>query len=305
MIDTDTASDDAVALLLAARLPGVAIRAVTTVAGNVPLPQATRNALLTLDLAGASHVPVYQGLAGPIFRRLDTAQHVHGEDGMGGARLVESTRTPEAEHAVDVLRRIARDESGQHVLVTLGPLSTIAAALLLEPQLLLGFQEVFLMAGAFDGVGNVHPVGEYNVWADPEAARLVADAPGRKTFVGWDVSRRYTVITPPEADALRGLGRLGQFVVDINASVDEFCRTHNGLPGYDLPDPVTVAVAIDPGIVTARGPGHVTIGLDDAGRGGTFVDRRLVALPPNADIVSAVDEAAFKAMLTAACTESA
>ena len=302
VIDTDTASDDAVALLIACRTPGVAIRAVTTVAGNVPLPQATRNALVTLQLAGARDVPVYEGLAAPLLRPLETAQHVHGHDGMGGAPLPEHTGRVEPEHAVDALRRIARDEPGQHVLVTLGPLSTIATAVLLQPDLLTCFQHTYLMAGAFDGVGNVHPAGEFNVWADPEAAAIVVAATGARTFVGWDVSRRYAVITPAEQQHLRSLGPLGEFVVAINHTVDVFAREHSGLAGFDLPDPITMAVAIDPTIVVRSRSGCVSIGVDPISRGGTFVDHRRVAPPANSTIVDEADEARFKAMLYAACT---
>jgi purine nucleosidase len=303
VIDTDTASDDAVALLLAARSPHATIRAITTVAGNVPLAQATRNALVTLELCGAEHVPVYEGRSAPLLRSLDTAQHVHGHDGMSGVPFADPRTAPRPEPAVDVLRQIARDEPGEHTLVTLGPLSTIATALLVEPDLLTRFRAVYLMAGAFDGVGNVHPVGEFNVWADPEAARIVVDAPGDKTFVGWDISRRYAVMNASEQAALAAVGPLGRFVVDINRCVDEFSRNDSGLEGYDLPDPIAMAVALDPSIVTDRFTCHVTIGVDDASRGGSFVDHRLVASPANATVVRVVDERRFKAMLSEACRQ--
>ncbi|MEO6125000.1 MAG: nucleoside hydrolase [Ilumatobacteraceae bacterium] len=301
VIDTDTASDDAVALLMAARSPHATIRAVTTVAGNVPLAMATRNALVTLELAGARDVPVYEGLAHPLLRSLGTAQDVHGNDGMSGVEFADPTMTVDGEHAVDALRRIARDEPGRHTLVTLGPLSTIATALLADPLLMTRFRRVYLMAGAFDGVGNVHAVGEFNVWADPEAASIVLAAEGDKTFVGWDMSWRYAVMNPDEQRALRAVGPLGEFAVGINRCVDEFAREHSGLVGLDLPDPIAMAVALDPSIATTEAV-TVTIGVDDISRGGTFVDRRFPRSAPNANIVLTVDEARFKAMLTAACS---
>jgi purine nucleosidase len=302
VIDTDTASDDAVALILAARTPGVTIRAVTVVAGNVPLPSAVHNALATLELVGATAVPVWAGADRPMLRPLDTAQDVHGEDGMGGAALPSYERSFEAGHAVDALRRIATEEPGQHVLVTLGPLTNVATALLLQPDLLTRFQHTFLMAGAFDGVGNAHPVGEYNVWADPEAASIVVDAPGAKTFVGWDVSRRYAVITPQEQQELRGLGPIGEFTVAINRMVDEYARNVTGLSGYDLPDPIAMAAAIDPSLVVRSQDVHVTVGRDQLGRGGTFIDHRHTAPAPNATVAWEVDEQGFKRLLRNACT---
>lgn len=301
MIDTDTASDDAVALLLAACTPGVHIRAVTTVAGNVPVAQATRNAIVTLDVVGRADVPVYQGLDRPILRPLETAQYVHGEDGLGGTAVPEPSRGPAAEHAVEAILAIAKQEQGQHLLVTLGPLSTIATALLVEPTLLQRFTGVVLMGGAFDAVGNAHPVGEYNVWADPEAARIVVDAPGTKTFVGWDIARRYAVLHPHEQDELRALGPKGSFAIDVNAAVRAFAASLGGQGAFVLPDPIAMAIALDPSVATGSHEAHVSVGLDDASRGGTFVDRRPRTAPPNATIVTAVDEARFKAMLRAAC----
>lgn len=303
VVDTDTASDDAVALLLAARTPGVTLRAVTTVAGNVPLELATRNALVTLELVGAGHVAVSAGLPGPLVRPLETAQFVHGDDGMGDAELPAPTATPTGEHAVDTLRRLARDEPGRHALVTLGPLSNVATAVVLDPLLLTHFRHTYLMAGAFDGVGNVTADGEYNVWADPEAAHLVVAAPGPKTFVGWDVSRRFAVMTPTDQDALRACGQLGEFAVDINRCVDVYAREVSGLAGFDLPDPIAMAVALDPSIVGRTSDHRITVGRQQNDRGSTRV-----ADPGDDDTCVAaiaweVDERRFKAMLIAACTE--
>lgn len=301
VIDTDTGSDDAVALMMAARLPHVSIRAVTTVAGNVPVDQGTRNALVTLELAGATDVPVHRGIAKPLLRTLDTAQHVHGADGMSGVEFPEPAMAIQSDHAVIALCDIARNEPGMHTLVTLGPLTNLATAIAIDPDLLTKFAGVFIMGGAFDGVGNVHRVGEFNLWADPEAAKIVVDASGNVTFVGWDISRRHAVVRPEEQDELRLLGPFGEFTVDINRCVDEFARLHNGLAGYDLPDPITLAVAVDPSIALSCLDVHVDIGLDTAGRGGTFIDHRLVAEQPNARIVTEADESAFKDLLIRAC----
>ncbi len=302
MIDTDTGSDDAVALLMAARLSEVSLRAVTTVAGNVPLVQATRNAMVTLELAGVTDVPVFEGAATPLHRTLQTAQHVHGVDGMSGVEFPEPTLTLQPVHAVEALLAIARDEPGRHHLVTLGPLTNIAIALFIDPAFLTKFASVHVMGGAFDGVGNVHRVGEFNMWADPEAAKVVVDAEGIITFVGWDISRRFAVIRPAEQEELRQLGRFGEFAVAINRCVDTFAREHNGLDGYDLPDPIALAVAIDPSIAIECVDVHIDIGLDIAGRGGTLVDHRLVADRPNARVVSIADEAKFKSLLIRACS---
>jgi purine nucleosidase len=302
VIDTDTASDDAVALIIAARTPGTKIRAVTVVAGNVPLGYGVRNALGTLALLGRDEVAVHAGLDAPLLRPLETAQVVHGENGMSGVEVPEARRTVEDEHAVDFLRRVARDEPGTHTLVALGPLSNIATALLLDPDLLTRFRHTYMMAGAADGIGNVHRVGEYNVWADPEAASIVFDAPGDKTMIGWDVSRASAVMSPDEQQRMSGSGALGRFVSDINRATDEFSRAHSDLGGYVLPDPLAMAIALDPTIATRTSTHHVTIGLDDRTRGGTFVDHRDNAPGPNVHVVWAVDEPRFKDLLFRSCT---
>jgi purine nucleosidase len=294
VIDTDTASDDAVALLFAVLDPTITVRAITVVAGNVPLPIALENAGATLALVGRNDIPIHAGREAPILRPLETAQFVHGEDGMGGAALPTPMRYIEAEHAVDAMRRYAHE--GGHTLVTLGPLSNVAAALLIEPDLLTRFEHTYLMAGSPDGHGNVNVLGEYNVWADPEAAAIVFDAPGAKTMIGWNISRLYAVVTPPEQEALRAAGPIGAFICDINAVVNRYCRD-TGLPGYDLPDPIAMHVALDPSIVTQSERVRLAISCEPTTRGASFIDKRLTAGQPNLTVVWEVDEAAFKARL--------
>jgi purine nucleosidase len=301
VIDTDTASDDAVALLLAVREPTVDVRAVTVVAGNVPLDLAVRNAIVTLDLCGGSHIEVHAGRDRPLARALDTAQFVHGADGMGGAALPAPTRAATSTAAVETLRSIGRDEEGCHDLVTLGPLTNVAAALADDPDLLTRFGHVYLMAGSPDGVGNVDALGEYNVWADPEAATAVFAAPGRKTMIGWNISRQYAVVHPDEQARLAELGPLGRFVVDINGDVEQYCLD-TGLDGFDLPDPVAMAVALDDSIVLDASDEWLVVGLDGPTRGCTIPDRRFGRPEPNVRVLWSVDEAAFKQRLFAACT---
>lgn len=304
VIDTDTASDDAVALLLAVMEPSIEISAVTVVAGNVPLDLAVRNAIITLDLCGAADIPIHVGRDRPIQRPLETAQDVHGADGMGGAKLAAPSRQPEAEHAVDALRRIANEAPGEVTLVTLGPLSNVASALLAQPDLLTKFAHTFMMAGSPDGVGNVNVAGEYNVWADPEAAAIVLAAEGPKTMIGWNISRLFAVVSAAESDHLRSLGPLGQFVAEINADVLDFCAEVTGLDGYDLPDPVAMAVALDDQIVTEATDELMVVGLDGPTRGAVLLDRRHEAPVdlPRCRVIWAIDEAAFKGRLIAACT---
>ncbi len=300
VVDTDTASDDAIALVLAVREPSVDVRAVTVVAGNVPLDLAVRNAIVTLDLCGGGGIPLHAGRAEPLSRPLNTAQFVHGADGMGGAVLPEPTRGVTSDDAVAALLQIAADEPGQHDLVTLGPLTNIAAALEVDPGFLTKFGHTHLMAGSPDGVGNVDALGEYNVWADPEAATAVFAAPGAKTMIGWNISRTFAVLDHDEQARLAAVGPLGRFAIDINGDVDQYA-IDTGLAGFDLPDPVAMAVALDPSIVTEATDEWLVVGLDGPTRGCTIPDRRFGRPDPNIRVVWAVDEAAFKSRLFAAC----
>ncbi len=302
VIDTDTASDDAIALVLAVREPSVVVRAVTVVAGNVPLDLAVRNAIVTLDLCGGADVELHAGCDRPLTRPLDTAQFVHGHDGMGGAALPEPSRAATSTDAVAVLVEIAANEPGQHDLVTIGPLTNIATALERDPELLTKFGHTYLMAGSPDGVGNVDALGEYNVWADPEAATAVLAAPGAKTMIGWNISRTFAVMNDAEQAELAAVGRLGKFAIDINGDVEQYCLD-TGLAGFDLPDPIAMAVALDDSIITEATDEWLVVGLDGPTRGCTIPDRRYGRPQPNIRVVWSVDEAAFKQRLLTACSD--
>lgn len=297
VIDTDTASDDAVALLQALRHPGTSVRAITVVVGNVPLTTGVRNALATLELADAREVPVHPGCATPLVRPLETAQHVHGADGMSGADLPDPCSEPRRRHGVEELLAIVRDEPGVHDLVTLGPLTNVATALQIDPLLLTRFRHTWMMLGASDGRGNVSPAGEFNAWADPEAAGVVVAAPGAKTMIGWDVSRTRAVMSADDDRRLREIGRLGAFASRINAQVLAFATEVSGVAGYDLPDPVAMAVALDPGLIRSAVDLHVAVSRDEPTRGQTYADHRLPAWPPNVRVVTDIDEVGFKEQL--------
>ncbi|MYR46403.1 nucleoside hydrolase [Streptomyces sp. SID5910] len=300
IIDTDTGSDDAVALLLAAASGLGDIRAVTTVAGNVPVETGTRNALISLETAGRTDIPVHPGCARPMTRTLSSAQHVHGEDGMGDIGLPDPATACHHTHAVETLLSYPRRHPGELTLVTLAPLTNIAAALLRDPDLFTRYRHVYCMAGAADLRGNISPTAEFNVWADPEAARIVTQAAtaDKVTWIGWDVSREDAVMTPADQQRLEQLGTpMATFAHRINRTVADWARDVTGLAGYDLPDPVAMAVALKPDLITQQEQVHVDISLSDDTRGQMIIDRRVSAPAPNITLVRRVDEAGFKKLL--------
>ena len=282
---------------MALRHPDADVRAITVVAGNVPVEQGVQNALYTVELAGAD-VPVFAGADRPRVRALHTGQAVHGEDGMGDVGLELRGRTPAAGAAAQVLADEIRARPGEVTLVTLGPLTNVARAFELAPETARQLRSLVVMGGTSDHRGNITAVAEYNVWADPEAAAIVFASGAPLTMVGWDVSRRYAVITPDDADELRALGPLGAWSVDIQRTLIEFCREHTLLDGFDLPDPIATAVALDPGVATDVRRLHV--GVETKGeltRGETVVDYRGRTETPNAAVVLEASRERFMALL--------
>ena len=298
IIDTDTASDDAVALVMALRHPEIDVQAITVAAGNVPLSQAVQNALYTVELCGAS-APVYAGCAKPLLRDLETAEDVHGNDGMGDIGLPLSGRAPADGHAADALRRVINDNAGDISLVTLGPLTNVALALLREPELAQRVDHCYIMGGIGSGHGNVTPTAEFNIWVDPEAAKIVYESGLDITMVGWDISWKYATFDAEQAAEIRNVGTpLAEFVVDIQATLTEFSKTENALPGFDLPDPITMAAALDRDICKYE-KRHVAVTTgEDLARGITVVDWLGVSgRAPNIHVATSADRAAFVQLL--------
>jgi purine nucleosidase len=295
LIDTDTASDDAVALVMALRYPGVQVEAVTVVGGNVLVDQGVQNALYTAELCG-KRVPVYRGLAAPLLRPLETAHHVHGGDGMGDIGLPLSGRAPTPGHGVTALIQTINRFAGEITLVTLGPLTNVAVALLQDPSIAAKVENCVVMGGIGQGYGNVTPVAEYNIWVDPEAAQIVFESGMPLTMVGWDVSRTYAVFDPNEAARLRRLGTpLAEFCVDIQQVVNQFALNVTRLEGFDLPDPMAMAVALDPTVATTTRRLHVVIETGStACRGQTIVDHlHVTGREPNVNVVLAASRRKF------------
>jgi purine nucleosidase len=302
IIDTDTASDDAVALVMALRHPDVEVVAITVVAGNVPMDQGVQNALYTVELCGlAGKVPVYAGCDVPLVRELHTGQFVHGEDGMGEIGLPLSGREPAPGHAVDVLvDEINRRPAGSVTLVTLGPLTNVARAIQKDPAIAKRVGHIVTMGGTGDAVGNMTAATEFNIWVDPDAAAIVFAAGARLTMVGWDISRKYAVIGAAEAERLRAVGPLGAFAVDIQAFLTKFVATQTQLgEGFDLPDPIAMAVALDPSVATRVE--HLNVRVETTGditAGQTVVDHlHIEHLEPNTSVVLEADRERFLQLL--------
>jgi purine nucleosidase len=287
LIDTDTASDDAVALVMAMGYPDVQIEAITVVAGNVPVDQGVQNALYTVELCQKA-IPVHRGMPAPLTRPLETAQFVHGQDGMGDIGLPLSGRLPASTEAIRVLLDTIHQFAGALTLVALGPLTNIAVALRQDPSIAHAVSECIIMGGTGQGHGNISPIAEYNFWADPEAAKIVFESGISIKMVGWDISRTYAVFNPEDTAALRAIDTpLAHFCVDIQKIVQRFALTTTRLPGFDLPDPIAMAIALDPHVATRTHRCFVAIEtVSPLCRGQSVVDHlHLMGRESNAEVI--------------------
>lgn len=311
IIDTDTASDDAVALVMALRWPDVEVKAITTVAGNVGLEQATRNALYTVELCGSS-APVYKGAAKPLTRKHEDAQWFHGQDGLGDQGYPPPKQQAASQHGVEAIIDTAKANPGS-VLVTLGPLTNVALAVSRAPEIIPLISRCVVMGGAANCVGNVTPAAEYNIWVDPEAAHIVFSSGLPVEMVGWELCRGEANLRQHDIDAIRGLNTtLGHFAIDCNSVAMQANYKQSAEVGIALPDPVTMAVALDPTVVTHASQHYVAIEHEsELTRGMTVVDQlgvtgealnfgvwgQLRQRGANARVVWAIDIARWKQML--------
>lgn len=277
LIDTDTASDDAVALIMALRSSAVHVAAITVVAGNVSVEQGTKNALYTVELCGAD-VPVYTGAAKPLTRNLETAEWFHGMDGLGDHGFVPSTRTAEALHAVDAIIATVLANPGIEI-ITLGPLTNLALALAREPRLAGNVSRCVVMGGAPCCEGNVTPAAEFNIWADPEAAQAVFRSGLPIELVGWQLSRFDAVLNAADIEGILALGTpLSAFAIICNSAGAAAYQVQTGEVGISLPDPIAMAILLNPGLCQVTSSHYVDVEtVSELTRGMTVVDRLGVA----------------------------
>ena len=293
ILDCDPGHDDAMAILLAYGTPEVSLAAITTVAGNHPLPLTTLNARRVCTLAGITDVPLAAGCAAPLVRSLVTAQEIHGTEGLEGHQWSEPSVQAVPDHAVDVIIYLVMAEPGEITLVPIGPLTNIAMALRKEPRIVERAREVVLMGGSYTG-GNITPAAEFNIYVDPEAAAMVFAAGWPVTMIGLEVTRqasateaifsRLAALDSPVARAVVGMLRFYQ----------DQQRREVGVNEPPVHDPCAVARVARPELVTCR---DAHVGVELAGKftaGMTVVDfRGRAGSRPNARVGVDLDLAGF------------
>jgi len=277
LIDTDTASDDAVALIMALRAPDVGVAAITVVAGNVDVQQATRNALYTVELCGAN-VPVYSGADKPLLRTYENATWFHGRDGLGDHNYPAPRQSAQRLHAVDAILETIEANPGL-VLVTLGPLTNVALAVSKKPDLAAKVSRCVVMGGAPCCEGNVTPAAEYNIWVDPEAARIVMRSGLPVELIGWQLCRGDAVLRESDIRQVEAFNtKLAHFAIECNSHARTAYKIQTNEDGICLPDPVAMCLALDPTVGTDWSEHYVDVETEsELTRGMTVVDRLNVA----------------------------
>lgn len=299
ILDTDTAQDDCVAILLGLLDPEADLRAVTMVAGNVGFEQQTTNALMTLSVAGAlGVVPVYLGCRRPMVREWVSAEYVHG-DGAGGLSMDTSGVPLEEEHAVDALLRLTAEEPGQLNLVAIGPLTNIAMAVVKDPDFPRRVKHLFIMGGSNNARGNITAAAEFNFYVDPDAAKIVFAAGFDITVVPWEpLTVRDAIFSREQMAEIGGQGtpvsRFFQRVCETTLEFDESV----GIPGSSHPDSLTVAIMLHPELIVKSAPYAIDIEADsELTRGYSAMSWGIHGIEPNARVIEEVNAEGFLAYI--------
>ncbi len=262
VIDTDPGTDDAIALVVALNSSQLDILGLTTVGGNARLSHTTRNALRILECMSRQEIPVYRGSSRPLKGEFEYAYGFHGPGGLT-VRLPLPKTKAQAGPGVDFLIEAARANRGDLTLIALGPLTNIAKAIKREPRIADWLNEIVVMGGAVDVPGNVTPHAEFNIFGDPEAARIVFDSGASIRLIGLDVCRK-TEVTRADEDWFRGASQGERLVSRILTS---WLKMRGRDEAYSLCDPLAVAAALRPGLLTFS-QANVSVETDDSSRRG-------------------------------------
>lgn len=328
ILDMDPGVDDALAIILALKSGNLDVKAITICGGNVGLDQCALNALKTLRVVDPdSAIPVARGASRPVSRSPSRAGGIHGPDGLGNAK----GRYPDppvsdldARDGVDVILESARLYSNDLAIIATGPLTNLALAISKDPEAMRSVQRIYWMGGSFATTGNITPVAEFNAFCDPDAAQEVLSFGVPMTVVGLDACMQCPLsLDQLEEEVSRNPSGVGEFAKAITGMYMDFYHRQENFLGCYLHDPLAVAVAMWPDIITKSEPHHVHVVTHDGiAQGMTIIDRRprnpwlnktckealervgaeelqvlrefcVVDAPPHVDIVLEVDGAMF------------
>jgi purine nucleosidase len=301
ILDTDTAGDDNIALLMALKSSNVKLEAVTINCGNINFDQQVENALYTIEFSGMSgKVPVYPGARHPILREWKTVENIHGRDGMGNSFFPKARQRPEEKHAVDAIIEIVNSNPGEITFVEIAPMTNIALAIRKDSSIVKKFKSFFFMGGTNQYLGNVTPAAEFNFWVDPDAARIVLHSGLNPVMVGWEICMRHGLFYGDELDQIKKIGtKEVEFFIAVNRQVRRFMRKERGIDAISCPDSITMAIVLDRRVATSIRRRFVDVdNQSEISRGACYVDEyNVLGKRANAEVVYEASEKRFKEML--------
>jgi pyrimidine-specific ribonucleoside hydrolase len=272
LMDVDTGTDDALAILYALRHPDLEVLGISCVSGNVPVDQVVINTCKVLDVAGAGNIPVAAGARQPLIERARRTGGSHGVDGLGGIQLPETARQRSPVDAHELLRELIMGSTERVTLVTLAPKTNVALLLSMYPDLATRLEQIIFMGGSGSG-SSVAALAEFNVWQDPEAAQCVIESEVPMTMYGLDAFSRLTV-SRADTDRLRALDHpaiwfAGELLYRRRATQGKENGDYVGLLG----DAGAMVLLTNPELFTTH-EFPVRVDLEDLGRGQMIVDQR-------------------------------
>ena len=307
IIDTDAGVDDAQAIMLALADPAVEVLGITTLTGNVHIRQVNPNVLTILEIMDCD-VPVFAGIDRPLVQEWEDAAEFHGGDGLGNFQDRPAlTRSLEAEHAVPALLRLSREHEGELTLIALGPLTNIAAAVRLDPDFPARIKQFVFMGGTIAAHGNTPIVtAEYNIFTDPEAAYITLAAFPQSTMLSWETTLAHGFAWDKfnRLCAIDTVG--GRFFKAISQATAERLQRDFHRPAYLLPDPLAMAITLQPGLIRESGEFYTTVELNGRStRGQTVIDYNGISgQPANVNIIQQLDTDGVYEMFVAALSAS-
>lgn len=296
LVDTDTGADDVWAIVESLRAVEVAkVEAITVVCGNLPLDLCVKNAMIAAEKSCTYIPPVYRGMGRPLMRDAAIyASYVHGEDGLGDMNLPMPEYPIPRRHAMDAIIELAEKFRGELEIVTCGPLTNLAMAVLKEPQLAKWVKKVWILGGSLSGQGNMTKVAEYNVYVDPEAASIVLGAGFDMLWVPWDAFREGGEITPQEATAMeKSESETARFCIRCVRQLRAYHRQTYGKDSFGVIDSAVMTAALYPEIMKEVFEAECGIDVSQSENRGAFaVDRKSAV--KNCKVCGALDMALYK-----------
>ena len=280
IIDTDTATDDAIAIIMALQYNDFDVRAITTVAGNVDIELATINALYTVELCN-KNIPVYRGCSQPLTRKLETSKFFHGKDGLGDTGPYNPRQKAENEDGVDRIISLVNNHPKEIEIIAIGPLTNIARAFQKHPSIIKKIKKLYVMGGIGEGKGNITQHAEFNFWVDPDAADIILNSGIEVRLIAWDTTQLFGYLNKENFNELEEIKTpLSRFAIDIQQRGLEYYKIKYGEDKIDLADPLAMAVMIDDSDTVYK-TCNIEIILDGEKRGKdivTFTDKGNVKL---------------------------